>query len=220
MIRFQDCRRFLGALEWTCDLVPSSSGKRALDESEGVVGATHGSSLEFQKIRRFMRRTCRCSPRAYRLLAQAGPARSELALSETEIFKYNGARKADSGGAGAARTRVSPLATGEMTTSDTQTPPQLPHHKVKIKKTGQRACNEKNEKGKFCGGHLKRWFYTTDVIEQACGDAEKAWGKNAEVYRCEHCKTLYLPSPEDAKVNVAGKGRISVFGLTLPPKEK
>jgi hypothetical protein len=125
-----------------------------------------------------------------------------------------------SGGASAARTRVSPLATGEMTTSDTQTPPQLPHHKVKIKKTGQRACNEKNEKGKLCGGHLKRWFYATDVIEQACGDAEKAWGKNAEVYRCEHCKTLYLPSPEDAKVNVAGKGRISVFGLTLPPKEK
>src|SRR5258708_38852973 len=44
-------------------------------------------------------------------------------------------------GASAARTRVSPLATGEMTTSDTRTPPQLPHHKVKIKKTGQRACN-------------------------------------------------------------------------------
>jgi len=50
----------------------------------------------------------------------------------------------------------------------TQTPPQLPKHKVKIKKEGQRACNEKNEKGKFCGGHLKRWFYTTDVVEQAC----------------------------------------------------
>src|ERR1700731_3752042 len=112
------------------------------------------------------------------------------------------------------------LATGEISTAGTQTPPQLPHHKVKIKQTGQRACNEKNEKGKFCGGHLKRWFYATDVIEQACGDAEKAWGRNAEVYRCEHCKTLYLPSPEDAKVNVAGKGRISVFGLTLPPKEK
>src|ERR1700682_789403 len=107
-----------------------------------------------------------------------------------------------------------------MTTSDTQTPPQLTPHKVNIKKRGQRACNEKNEKGKFCGGHLKRWVYTTDVIEQACGDAEKACGKNAEVHRCEHCQALFLPSPEDAKVNVAGKGRISVFGLTLPPKEK
>ena len=112
------------------------------------------------------------------------------------------------------------MATGEITSSGTRTPAQLPHHKVKIKKAGQRACNEKNEKGKFCGGHLKRWFYTTDVIEQACGDAEKAWGPDAEVYRCEHCQTLYLPNPAEAKVNVAGQGMISVFGLTLPPKEK
>jgi hypothetical protein len=112
------------------------------------------------------------------------------------------------------------LATGELSTSATQTPPQLPHHKVKIKKVGQRACNEKNEKGKFCGGHLKRWFYTTDVVEQACGDVEKAWGPDAEVYRCEHCHTLYLPNLAEAKVNVAGLGMKSVFGLTLPPKEK
>ena len=91
---------------------------------------------------------------------------------------------------------------------------------MKIKKAGQRACNEKNEKGKFCGGHLKRWFYSEDVVEQACGDAEKAWGPDAEVYRCEHCQTLYLPNPADAKVNVAGRGMISVFGLTLPPKDK
>jgi hypothetical protein len=111
------------------------------------------------------------------------------------------------------------LATSEVTTSGSQNVPQLPNHKVKVKKAGQRACNEKNEKGKFCGGHLKRWFYTTDVLEQACGDAEKAWGPDAEVYRCEHCKTLYLPNPGEAKVNVAGQGMISVFGLTLPPKK-
>jgi hypothetical protein len=105
-------------------------------------------------------------------------------------------------------------------TSGTQTPSQLPKHKVKIKKPGQRACNEKNEKGKFCGGHLKRWFYTTDVLEQACGDVEKAWGGDAEVYRCEHCKTLYLPNPEEsAGLNVAGPGQISIFGLTVPPKK-
>jgi hypothetical protein len=101
------------------------------------------------------------------------------------------------------------------------TPPQLPHHKVKTKVAGQRACNEQGEKGKPCGGHLKRWFYSTDAIEKDCGDVEKAWGPNAEVYRCEHCKTLYLPSNEDARgINVAGEGRISVFGLTLPPKSK
>ena len=100
-------------------------------------------------------------------------------------------------------------------------PAQLPKHKVKIKKAGQRACNEKDAKGKFCGGHLKRWFYTADVQEQACGDVAKAWGPDAEVYRCEHCKTLYLPNPEEAAgLNVAGKGQTSVFGLTIPGKER
>jgi len=141
-------------------------------------------------------------------------------LARPLAFEYNDARNTESGGASAARTRVSALATGEITTPGMQTPQQLPHHKIKIKKAGQRACNEKNEKGKFCGGHLKRWFYTKDVIEQACGDAEKAWGPDAEVYRCEHCQTLYLPNPSEAVVNVAGQGQISVFGLKLPPKEK
>lgn len=97
--------------------------------------------------------------------------------------------------------------------------PQLPNHKVKIKKHLQRSCNEKNEKGKMCGGHLKRWFYKTDGVEQKCGDVERAWGRDAEVYRCEYCKTLYLPNPQDPKVNVAGQGMVSVFGLTVPPKE-
>ncbi len=97
---------------------------------------------------------------------------------------------------------------------------QLPHHKVKIKKPLQRSCNEKDEKGKICAGHLKRWYYTADVKEQACGDVEKAYGRNAEIYRCEFCKTLYLPNPRDPRgLNVAGQGQISVFGLTIPPKE-
>ncbi|MGA8764795.1 MAG: hypothetical protein WB562_18140 [Candidatus Sulfotelmatobacter sp.] len=141
-------------------------------------------------------------------------------MAQSFAFGYNDARNIESGGASAARARVTALATGEVSTPGMQTPPQLPHHKVKIKKAGQRACNEKNEKGKFCGGHLKRWFYTKDVIEQACGDAEKTWGPDAEVYRCEHCQTLYLPNPSEAVVNVAGQGQISVFGLTLPPKDK
>ena len=98
--------------------------------------------------------------------------------------------------------------------------PQLPNHKVKVKKPGQRSCNEKDAKGKFCGGHLKRWYYMDDVKEQACGDVEKAWGKDAEVYRCEHCKTLYLPNPDEVTgLNVAGQGQISVFGLTVAPKK-
>ena len=111
------------------------------------------------------------------------------------------------------------MATTGTVTSGAHTPEQLPNHKVKIKKPGQRSCNEKDAKGKLCGGHLKRWFYTADVVEQQCGDVEKAWGPKAEVYRCEHCKTLYLPNPEDVSgVNVAGQGTTSVFGLTLPSK--
>jgi len=106
------------------------------------------------------------------------------------------------------------------TTLSQQVAAQLPHHKVKVKKPGQRACNEKDTKGKLCGGHLKRWYYAADAVEQGCGDIEKAWGKDAEVYRCEHCKTLYLPNPDEAGgLNVAGPGQISVFGLTLPAKK-
>jgi len=112
------------------------------------------------------------------------------------------------------------LATSDVSALSTQNVQQLPNHKVRIKKAGQRACNEKDEKGKFCGGHLKLWAYTQDVKERACGDIEKAWGKKAEVYRCENCKAQYLPAPGESKVNVAGQGMISVFGLTLPPKEK
>ena len=112
------------------------------------------------------------------------------------------------------------MATSEVTTGSPQNVPQLPHHKLKVKKAGQRACNEKDAKGKTCGGHLKRWFYMTDAVERECGDIAKALGPNAEIYRCENCKTLYLPHPGEAKVNVAGQGQISVFGLTLPPKDK
>ena len=97
---------------------------------------------------------------------------------------------------------------------------QLPRHAVKLKKPLQRSCNVKDAKGKICGGHLKRWFYLTDVVEQECGDVAKAWGPDREVYRCEHCKTLYLPNPDDPKgPSVAGKGMLSVFGLTVVPKE-
>ena len=60
--------------------------------------------------------------------------------------------------------------------------------KIKIRKPKQRACDEKDDKGKVCCGHLKRWYdYPKDV--------EALVGKNAEIYRCENCKTLYKPDP-------------------------
>ena len=49
----------------------------------------------------------------------------------------------------------------------------LPNHKLKVKLPLQRSCNEKDEKGKICGGHLKRWFYAVDTVERACGDIDR-----------------------------------------------
>ncbi len=65
-----------------------------------------------------------------------------------------------------------------------------PEVKIKVRKPRQRACDEKNQKGKVCCGHLKRWFdYPKEV--------EKRVGPKAEIYRCEHCKTLYRPDPNE-----------------------
>ena len=61
--------------------------------------------------------------------------------------------------------------------------------KVKIRKPKQRACDEKDAKGKLCAGHLKRWFeYPPEIVALV--------GKDAEIYRCEFCKTLYRPDPK------------------------
>lgn len=65
-------------------------------------------------------------------------------------------------------------------------PPEI---KIKVRKPKQRACDEKNAKGKLCAGHLKRWYDYPKEIEAIIG-------KNAEIYRCEFCKTLYRPDPE------------------------
>ena len=60
--------------------------------------------------------------------------------------------------------------------------------KIKTRKHKQRACDEKDEKGKICRGHLKRWYdYPAEVAAII--------GAKAEIYRCEFCKTLYRPDP-------------------------
>ncbi len=58
--------------------------------------------------------------------------------------------------------------------------------KIKTRKPKQRACDEKDEKGKLCCGHLKRWYDYPKEIEALIGP-------KAEIYRCEFCKTLYKP---------------------------
>jgi hypothetical protein len=63
--------------------------------------------------------------------------------------------------------------------------------KVRRRAPRMRACSLKDEKGKLCAGHLKRWFFFGDEVKQKFGTA-------AEIYRCERCKTIYLPSEEEA----------------------
>jgi hypothetical protein len=61
--------------------------------------------------------------------------------------------------------------------------------KIKIRKHKQRSCDERNAKGKLCAGHLKRWYdYPPEIAALI--------GPQAEIYRCEFCKTLYRPDPE------------------------
>jgi hypothetical protein len=61
--------------------------------------------------------------------------------------------------------------------------------KIKTRKPKQRACDEKNDKGKLCAGHLKRWFDLPAKVQAVVG-------KGAEVYRCEFCQTIYKPDPQ------------------------
>jgi hypothetical protein len=63
--------------------------------------------------------------------------------------------------------------------------------KVKRRTPRMRACDEKDAKGKLCAGHLKRWFSFGEEVQQKFGVA-------AEIYRCQDCKTLYLPNPDEA----------------------
>ncbi len=61
--------------------------------------------------------------------------------------------------------------------------------KIKVRKPKQRSCDEKDAKGKLCAGHLKRWYDYPKYVEAKIG-------KDAEIYRCEFCKTLYKPDPK------------------------
>jgi hypothetical protein len=81
--------------------------------------------------------------------------------------------------------------------SPTEPPPEAPvvatlrdGTKVKVRIPRMRACNEKDEKGKLCVGHLKRFY---GVGPEVTGQ----FGVDVEIYRCEKCHTLYLPNPEE-----------------------
>jgi hypothetical protein len=85
--------------------------------------------------------------------------------------------------AGAVATTTPPAATAAAAT-EAPAPP-----KVKVRKHKQRSCDERDAKGKLCAGHLKHWYDYPKEIEALVGP-------KAEIYRCEFCKTLYRPDPE------------------------
>jgi hypothetical protein len=87
----------------------------------------------------------------------------------------------------AQKVAASTQASGTAASVAESTEPAL--RKIKIRKHRQRSCDEKDAKGKLCAGHLKRWYDYPKEVEQVVG-------KNAEIYRCEFCKTLYRPDPE------------------------
>ena len=85
--------------------------------------------------------------------------------------------------------------------TEVSTAPTTP--KIKVRLPYQRACNEKNEKGKICAGHLKRWYGASEDTKKQVDEflrseakgGEAATGSTTEIYRCEYCHTLYLPAP-------------------------
>ena len=83
-----------------------------------------------------------------------------------------------------AAATAGPASAGAATAVAEPAVPEVP--KVKPKKATQRACDEKDAKGKLCCGHLKRWYDYPKEIEALVG-------AKTEVYRCEFCKTLYTP---------------------------
>jgi len=85
---------------------------------------------------------------------------------------------------GGAPSAAAPTAPAASAAAAERAAPVAP--KIKAKKATQRACDEKDAKGKLCCGHLKRWFdYPMEI--------EALVGRKAEIYRCEFCQTLYEP---------------------------
>ncbi|MBE0659226.1 MAG: hypothetical protein IH602_16145 [Bryobacteraceae bacterium] len=63
--------------------------------------------------------------------------------------------------------------------------------KIRRRAPRMRACSLKDAKGKLCAGHLKRYYFFGEELQQK-------FGAEAEIYRCEKCKTIYLPSEEES----------------------
>lgn len=63
--------------------------------------------------------------------------------------------------------------------------------KIRRRAPRMRACSLKDAKGKLCAGHLKRYYFFGEELQ-------RKFGAEAEIYRCEKCKTIYLPSEDES----------------------
>ena len=71
--------------------------------------------------------------------------------------------------------------------------------KIKTRKPRQRACDEKDAKGKLCAGHMKRYYnFSKEVEALARQQAGLGPRESLELYRCHRCGTLYLPLKEES----------------------
>jgi hypothetical protein len=111
----------------------------------------------------------------------AAPANSLVPPPAAPAAKPPATLASASAATATAPTAAVPAATAVATEPEAPAAP-----KIKPKKSTQRACDEKDAKGKLCCGHLKRWYDYPKEIEALVG-------KQAEIYRCEFCQTIYKP---------------------------
>ena len=113
----------------------------------------------------------------FKLMSEEKASDLHLATNNPPMLRINGEL---------VRVDYPPLQNDELKAMVYEIAPEV---KIKVRKPKQRSCDEKDPKGKLCAGHLKRWYdYPKDV--------ESRIGKDAEIYRCEFCKTLYKPDPK------------------------
>jgi hypothetical protein len=118
----------------------------------------------------------------------SAPAAAEASLQAATSAPVSPAPTAQNASQSATASAGSVPATPTPAAAAAVAEPETPAApKIKPKKPTQRACDEKDAKGKLCCGHLKRWYdYPKDI--------EALIGVKVEIYRCEFCKTLYKPS--------------------------
>ena len=73
--------------------------------------------------------------------------------------------------------------------SESDSDPSRRNQAEKAHSAPARLQQPRKKNNNICRGHLKRWY--------EYGDDVRARAEGGEVYRCERCQALYLPSDEE-----------------------